>query len=305
MAPPKGKSAGTKVIFIKKKGNGHGHHGGAWKVAYADFVTAMMALFMVLWLVSQTDETTRSSLSHYFRTGVFAGSGHVIGDGLPSRDGPTPGGGSPRMAEEESLEEAAERIESALGALAAQGESTGGGEGDNPLHQNVSVSVTRDGLLIQITDGGDGLVFGLSSAELTPELHSFLEEIGPVLGSLDNQLQIHGHTDARPFPEGSSFDNWDLSFARADAARNVLEAHGVRSDQIVGVLAHGSAAPMEGSDPFAPENRRLAILAVRRGHEGDAAHGIPEMPRDAAAAAIPAVAPPVDIAPDLEPPEED
>jgi chemotaxis protein MotB len=268
MAPPKGKGPATKVIFIKKKGKGHGHHGGAWKVAYADFVTAMMALFMVLWLVSQTDESTRSSLSHYFRTGVFAGSGHVIGDGLPSSEGPTPGGGTPRMSEAESLEEAAARIESALGLLSAA-------DPDHPLGGNVSVTVTQDGLLIQITDGGDGLVFGLSSSDLTPSLEVFLQQIAPALGALQNDLQIHGHTDARPFPSGSSYDNWDLSFARADAARNVLEDYGVRPDQVVGVLAHGSSSPIEGSDPFAPENRRLSILAVRRGHEAAAEHGEP------------------------------
>jgi chemotaxis protein MotB len=258
----------TRVVYIKKKGKGHAHHGGAWKVAYADFVTAMMALFMVLWLVSQTDETTRTSLSRYFRTGVFAGSGHVIGEGLPNvADGPTPGGGSPRLSESERLEDARDRIAAALEALSTDA----GGPG---LGTRFEATVTDGGLLVRVSDDSDGLAFDLSSAELTPALRAFLEEIGPILGELGNDLQVHGHTDARPFPPGSPHDNWDLSFARADAARRVLEHHGVRAHQIVGVLAHAASAPLLADAPLDPRNRRLAILAVRRGAERAAADGV-------------------------------
>jgi chemotaxis protein MotB len=267
MAPPKGKTGGTKVIFVKKKAKGHGHHGGAWKVAYADFVTAMMALFMVLWLVSQTDSSTRAVLSHFFRTGVFSGSGHVIGEGLPTETAPVPGGGTPRLREANDFLVAASAIEGALQDALATGDEA------DPLDGNVEVTVMREGLLIQISDGGDGIVFGLSSSELTPAIRDFLERIAPVLGRLDNQLRVHGHTDARPFPAGSDFDNWDLSFARADAAREVLERSGVRPGQIVGVLAHGASEPLPGRDPMSPENRRLSILAVRRGDEHAAALG--------------------------------
>jgi chemotaxis protein MotB len=267
MAPPKGKTGGAKVIFVKKKAKGHGHHGGAWKVAYADFVTAMMALFMVLWLVSQTDSSTRAVLSHFFRTGVFSGSGHVIGEGLPTEAAPVPGGGTPRLREANDFLVAASAIEGALRDALATGDEA------DPLDGNVEVTVMQEGLLIQISDGGDGMVFGLSSSDLTPAIRDFLERIGPVLGGLDNQLRVHGHTDARPFPAGSDFDNWDLSFARADAARAVLEQSGVRPGQIVGVLAHGASEPLPGRDPMSPENRRLSILAVRRGDEHAAALG--------------------------------
>lgn len=260
----------TRVVYIKKKGKGHAHHGGAWKVAYADFVTAMMALFMVLWLVSQTDDTTRSSLSRYFRTGVFAGSGHVIGDGLPtSAEGPSPGGGTPRLSEAERLEDARDRIRAALESIVAR-------DPDAPrLGTDFEATVTEGGLLVRVSDDAEGLAFDLSSAELTPEIRAFLEHIGPILGELGNDIQIHGHTDARPFPAGSPHDNWDLSFARADAARLVLESHGVRAGQIVGVLAHASSAPLIADAPLDPRNRRLAILAVRRGAEHAAADGAP------------------------------
>ena len=274
MAGKPDKSAGkAKVIFVKKKGKGHAHHGGAWKVAYADFVTAMMALFMVLWLVSQTDETTRSQLARYFRSGVFSGSGHVIGDSVPSGRGPTVGGGQTQIngqhgqTTQQQLEATAQTLEQVLDLVAT----------DDPrlaaLREQIDVRLDDSGLLIQISDGGDEILFGLASSDLTPALEEFLAALGPVLGRLSNELQIHGHTDARPFPEGATYDNWNLSFARADAARRFLEGHGVRPHQIVGVLAHADSDLLFPDDPLDPRNRRLSILAVRHGAERPAAHG--------------------------------
>jgi chemotaxis protein MotB len=265
------------VIVIKKKGGGHAHHGGAWKVAYADFVTAMMALFMVLWLVSQTDESTRSVLAHYFRSGVFSGSGHVIGDSVPTGHGPTQGGGvrwgepgaGGYASEQRELESAATQVQSALDLAVLDAPEL------EPLREQIEVTVTDDGLLIQISDGSDDLLFGLASAELTPSLRTFLETLGPALGRLANQLQIHGHTDGRPFPAGSEFDNWDLSFRRGDEAREYLEAHGVRHGQIVAVVGHADSDLRYPEEPLDPRNRRLTILAVRRGFERPSAHGAP------------------------------
>jgi chemotaxis protein MotB len=293
MAGKPDKSAGkAKVIFVKKKGKGHAHHGGAWKVAYADFVTAMMALFMVLWLVSQTDETTRSQLARYFRSGVFSGSGHVIGDSVPSGRGPTVGGGQTQIngqhgqPTQQQLEATAQTLEEVLDLVAA----------DDPHLATLREQIDDSGLLIQISDGGDEILFGLASSDLTPALAEFLAALGPVLGRLSNELQIHGHTDARPFPEGSSYDNWNLSFARADAARRFLEGHGVRPHQIVGVLAHADSDLLVPEDPLDPRNRRLSILAVRHGAERPAAHGRavvegdPELPAaDAARQALEAL----------------
>jgi chemotaxis protein MotB len=140
------------------------------------------------------------------------------------------------------------------------------------LAGQVRVSVTDDGLLIQILDGGDDLIFDLSSAELKPALVKLLQRLGPLLAKLDNQLQIHGHTDARPFTTGSGRSNWSLSFDRADRARGVLEKAGVKNGQITGVFAHGSSSPLV-KDAMSPQNRRLAILALRRGFEQSAASG--------------------------------
>ena len=160
------------------------------------------------------------------------------------------------------------------------------------LAKQLKVSVTEEGLLIQILDGsGDDLLFDRSSADLKPRLEELLSTIAPILGRLDNKIQVHGHTDAKPFPTGSNRSNWQLSFERADAARLVLEKSGLKKGQVGGVFAHGSSALYNPKDPFAPENRRLAILAVRRGMETYAAQGVSPNPKTAPAATKPAPPP--------------
>jgi chemotaxis protein MotB len=260
------------IIIIKKvKGHG-GHHGGAWKVAYADFVTAMMALFIVLWLLSQTDQSSREKISQYFRTGVMSGSTSVLNGGTGVEDkGFLDVNGTATAPEAQKLKDAEKRIREQLAALKANDKDFAA------LAGNVQVTVTDFGLLIQIMDGGEDLIFDVSSAELKPPLVKILTALAPILNKLDNQLQVHGHTDGRPFPAGSTRSNWGLSFERADRARGVLEKAGVRQGQITGVFAHGANAPLL-KDPLAPANRRLAILAVRQGFEAAIAYGMLKQP---------------------------
>ena len=261
---------GPRIIIIKKKGKGHAaHHGGAWKVAYADFVTAMMALFMVLWLLSQTDQETRTELSDYFRTGVFTGAPSVLngGSGIQSKGFFDVVGSAHTQPEQVNFERVSLAVRAQLTELAGQDAQV------KQLKDSIKVSVTEEGLLIQILDGGQNLLFDLSSSELKPKLIEILQLIAPVLARLDNQIQVHGHTDARPFPAGSGRSNWQLSFERADRARAVLEKSGLRENQVSGVFAHGATALMNADEPFAPENRRLSILAVRKGMEKVAARG--------------------------------
>ncbi len=261
---------GPRIIIIKKKGKGHAaHHGGAWKVAYADFVTAMMALFMVLWLLSQTDQETRTELSDYFRTGVFTGAPSVLngGSGIQSKGFFDVVGSAHTQPEQVNFERVSLAVRAQLTELAGQDAQV------KQLKESIKVSVTEEGLLIQILDGGQNLLFDLSSSELKPKLIEILQLIAPVLARLDNQIQVHGHTDARPFPTGSGRSNWQLSFERADRARAVLEKSGLREGQVSGVFAHGATALMNTEEPFAPENRRLSILAVRKGMEKVAARG--------------------------------
>jgi chemotaxis protein MotB len=265
-------SGGGRVIIIKKKGKGHAaHHGGAWKVAYADFVTAMMAFFMVMWLLAQTDQQTRQQLSEYFRTGVFSGAPSVLngGSGIQNKAYFDVVGQSSIQPESQAFERVAAAVRAALQRSMAEDPAL------KKLAQQLKVSVTEEGLLIQILDGsGDDLLFDRSSSELKPRLDQLLAAIAPILGRLDNKIQVHGHTDAKPFPAGSNRSNWQLSFERADAARLVLEKNGLQKGQIGGVFAHGSSALYNTKDAFAPENRRLAILAVRRGMETYAAQGV-------------------------------
>jgi chemotaxis protein MotB len=270
-AAPSG--GGARVIIIKKKAKGHGgHHGGSWKVAFADFATAMMAFFMVMWLLAQTDQSTRQQLSEYFRTGVFSGAPSVLngGSGIQNKGYFDVVGQSMVQPEQKAFERVAAAVRAAMQRSMAEDATL------KTLSQQLKISVTEEGLLIQIMDAsGDDLLFDRSSADLKPRLQELLAIIGPVLGRLDNKIQVHGHTDAKPFPAGSNRSNWQLSFERADSARLVLEKNGLKKGQIGGVFAHGSASLYDEKNPYAPENRRLAILAVRRGMEKVAAQGVP------------------------------
>ena len=281
---------GARVIIITKKAKGEAHHGGAWKVAYADFVTAMMALFIVLWLLSQTDEVTRQKLSEYFRTGMFSGAPALVMGGSGVSEGAfLDAKGGVLQFEQQALLAGAEAIREALmQAVKANSELAG-------LMKDVDIKVTEQWLLIQILDGSQDLLFDLSSADLKPRLKKLLEVMAPALGKLQNQIQVHGHTDGRPFPAGVNRSNWELSFDRANNARRILEAHGLREGQLSGVFAHGSASLYITKNALDSRNRRLAILAVRRGAEDFAAKGVKPQAFKKTSEGAGIIAPPVPI----------
>ena len=264
----------TKVIIIKKKAKGHGHHGGAWKVAYADFVTAMMALFIVLWLLTQTDTASRSKIAQYFRTGVLPGGSMVAG--RPS--GSNPPVGVDMFPEGTQANKAGENRE--LEALKKDVEKAIKGDGTNPemqdLLQHVSVKLVDDGALIELVDGGDSFLFPVGSTSLKPIAVQLLQKLAPLLASTDHKLEIHGHTDSRPYDPKAGKTNWDLSYERANAARQVLEGYGLPAGKINAVLAHGDSALKNKKDPYAPENRRLAILVVRPSRERERSGNAPD-----------------------------
>jgi len=254
---------GVKVVFIKKKAKGHGHHGGAWKVAYADFVTAMMALFIVLWLLTQTDQSTKEQISEYFRTGALPGGSMAVGK---------PGGSNPPLAvnvfpdaaggaavENRELKSLAKGIEDMLGKASRKPEFAG-------LAKHVKVKVVDEGALIELVEGGDNFLFDVASSALKPGAITILEQLAPLLSGLRNKIEIHGHTDARPFASGKK-TNWELSFERADQARRVLESRGIAKGKIQSVLAHADTALYNAQEPNAPENRRLSLLVVRSSAE--------------------------------------
>ncbi len=259
-------------IIIKKiiKKGGHGHHGGAWKVAYADFVTAMMALFIVLWLLTQADAKSRAEIAQYFRTPGVVTGGALIGtkkgeavDKTKIMDGgpdiaPNSVDSAKVQTEQRELEMQAAAINDTISKLAKE----------NPelaeLKNEVQVAVTSEGLVIQVVDRGKDMLFDLSSSALKPALVKALKRIALLLNKLPNPVVVGGHTDARPFAHGSTASNWDLSYQRADAARGVLESMGLSKGKIVQLQAYGDTDLLNPKDPFAPENRRLSILAKRR-----------------------------------------
>ena len=282
---------------FKKVDGGHAHHGGAWKVAYADFVTAMMALFMVMWLLASTDQKSRKEISNYFRTGlmpevelpsdgspqttaVFIGgmmqappspigkgsgggtsSGSMNGDG-PAANGATGSGSGDVGPGHDPREKAAEELVGRLDRLATLDPELA------EVMRNVRVSVAPEGVLIEAVDEGRGLLFDVSSSRLNEPLERFLRALAPAISSLDRTIEINGHTDARPFADGARVSNWDLSYQRAAAARDILEASGVASRLVVGVFARGASQLYVPSDPYAPQNRRLSIL-VKIARNGD------------------------------------
>jgi len=244
--------------IIRKKSGGHGHHGGAWKIAYADFVTAMMALFMVMWMIASTDTESRKEISEYFRTGILP-----TGDMAMKRaaqfapsvfdEAPIP----PPKGEEtlaDPLEETAESIKSRLANLATLDPELA------ELTRSVVVHVTDEGVLIEAVDQDRGLLFEISSATLKPALVRLLTGLAPVLADTGAPIEINGHTDARPFVQGAVRSNWDLSFIRADAARQVIEQGGVPASAIGGVFARGHSQLYVPEDPYAAQNRRLSLL---------------------------------------------
>ncbi len=239
---------------IKKVDGGHGHHGGAWKVAYADFVTAMMALFMVMWLLASTDAASRKEISEYFRTGILPTGDLAMNKAAQVTPSVIEEAPTPPPPGQESMDTITHELKDSLARLAAVDAELA------DVIRNVHVEITADGVLIEAVDDGKGLLFDVSSAKLKEPLERFLRALGPMLAATKAPLEINGHTDARPFAAGATMSNWDLSYQRAAKAREVFEGAGVPATQISGVFARGSSQLYVKTDPMAPQNRRLSIL---------------------------------------------
>jgi chemotaxis protein MotB len=245
---------GEPVVIIKKKGHHkHGHHGGAWKVAYADFVTAMMAFFLVMWLVGQGPQV-KAGVAAYFRDpGAFDGGKGV----LPGVEGSAPvqaGEPSPEAAQA-ALESAAEQLRDVLASLPEFAQ----------LSERIEVNITEEGLRIELREAPDDGFFASGSAAMKQQTVELLEVIGSELGRLPNRVAVEGHTDSRPYSATTgSYTNWELSADRANAARRVLMGAGVRTEQIEAVRGYADKRLRTPDDPLDPSNRRISII-VRRG----------------------------------------
>src|ERR1051325_781541 len=239
-----GKEDKPRIIIKKAKSHGGGHHGGAWKVAYADFVTAMMALFIVLWVLGASDKKFKSGLAHYFREpGVFSGSRGII-----------PNGGQDKLGagviQAPSLEVLESYLKKELGELKELIDA----------QDQVPITVTTEGLLIEIIDKEKQAFFEVSSAEVKPIMRKVLEVIVNRIKDTPYKVIIGGHTDARPYHDQSYYSNWELSASRALNTRRVLEELGLAPQRIEQVIGYADRKLRVPSDPLSSENRRISIL---------------------------------------------
>jgi chemotaxis protein MotB len=243
---------------FKKVEGGHGHHGGAWKVAYADFVTAMMALFMVLWLLASTDAASRKEISQYFRTGILPEGDLSMNRASQVTPSVIEQSSKPPPPEDQSAvevnTETAKQISNKLDRLAAIDEDMA------EVIRNIRIKVTAEGVLIETIDEDKGLLFDVASSKLSPALEKFLKAFAPIVAKINRPVEINGHTDARPFTSGARKDNWDLSYERAAAARQILETHGVPPKLVIGLFARGSSQLYTPTQPLNAQNRRLSFL---------------------------------------------
>ncbi len=254
MAPRGGK----KIIIVKKKVAGHGgHHGGSWKVAYADFVTAMMAFFMVMWILGM-DDKTKQAIEGYFANPVGYKKGYGAGSSpLSTGTAPTNVQKTPlRMIVRSTEQRTFEQLKDAILQKVANNDSL------KSLKALVDVQVTNDGLRIELVETGAGDVyFPTGSAKMKSATMLALQLIGTELTTLQHPVILEGHTDAAAFSAaGGSYGNWELSADRANAARRILESVGLRDGRIVEVRGYAATKPRIVNDPLSAANRRISIL---------------------------------------------
>jgi chemotaxis protein MotB len=231
---------------IKKKVGHGGHHGGAWKVAYADFVTAMMALFIVLWLMGSSDKV-KKAVAGYFNdpkgTANLLGT-KMSGNGIAVTANPDD---TMRLLKEKLEEEIKRKKEL------------------ETLSKQIEITITAEGLRIELLEGKNGTFYQSGSARLSESGQELLALLAKELKALPNGLLIEGHTDATPYSNDLSYSNWELSADRANAARRLLQEDGVRADQVSQVRGYADQLLRVKGNPFDPGNRRISILVKNEG----------------------------------------
>ncbi|MGD1092317.1 MAG: flagellar motor protein MotB [Bryobacteraceae bacterium] len=255
--------AEVPIIIIKKKSGHGGHHGGAWKVAYADFVTAMMALFIVLWLMN-TSEQVKKAISAYFRDP--SGSGKLSGSA-------SAGTGETVSVNKDNMTSLKDQLEQAV-KRSPEFEK---------LKNYVQMSVTGDGLRVELIENERGMFFESGSARPSEAAKELIQRLTDELKKLPNDIMIEGHTDARPFSARGDYSNWELSTDRANAARRLMEASGIKPNQIIQVRGFADQSLRVKDNPNDPSNRRITVIV--RYQQGVAPEVEPEAPKTEAPAA--------------------
>ena len=235
-------TAKTQPIIVIKKKSGHGgHHGGAWKVAYADFVTAMMSLFIVLWLMGSSEKVKRA-VAGYFNDPK--GIANQLGTTM------TGTGQTVSQVKTDELEKLKEKLEQEIKARKEL----------EKLSKQIEITITPEGLRIELIEGKDGTFYEIGSAKLSANGQELLALLAAELKTLPNSLLIEGHTDATPYSSDASYSNWDLSADRANSARRLMQQDGVRADQVTQVRGYADQMLRVKSNPTDPSNRRVSIL---------------------------------------------
>ena len=279
------------IILKKVKKVVHAHHGGAWKIAYADFVTAMMAFFLLMWLISMTTPEQKQGLADYFAPANVSrstsGAGGIMGGTAFDETGARMPGTKPQIVmtvstpaqpkSPETAEEkaAAAQMEKLLKEKSARdernfrsaAESIRQAMRENPdlaqLSRNVIVDETPEGLRIQIVDQDGRSMFPADMAEPYERTRKLIDEVAKILIKLPNRVSISGHTDSNPVTGKAGYGNWELTADRANATRRIVEQAGLSSDRIYLVIGKADSDPLFPEDPYMAANRRLSIVLLR------------------------------------------
>jgi chemotaxis protein MotB len=233
-------SGAKPIIVIKKKGGHGGHHGGAWKVAYADFVTAMMALFIVLWLLSSSAKV-QESVGGYFRDP--SGTAKLAGSDMQ-------GVAENFVITKDNMQELKEQLQKTIREV----------PNFDKLKNNIDMTVTNEGLRIELTESATGTFFDSGSTKISGDGADLLIALAGELGKLQNTLALEGHTDSKKYPDASTYGNWELSSDRANAARRLVTQHGIREDQVTQVRGFADQRLRKKDTPLDPSNRRISLI---------------------------------------------
>jgi chemotaxis protein MotB len=232
--------ADTPPIIIKKKGGHGGHHGGAWKVAYADFVTAMMALFIVLWLMN-TSKAIQQAVGGYFKDPSGASNKATVS---------VTGSGGTIVLMKDNMEQLKAELTEAIRHVT----------NFEKLKSHVDMKITNEGLLIELTESASGTFFDSGSSKPNGDGRAVLIALSEELGKLPNKIYVEGHTDAKPYAAGANYDNWTLSAERANASRKLMQQNGLRPDQVTQVRGFADQKLRKPDAPLDPSNRRISLI---------------------------------------------
>ena len=227
-------------IIIKKKVSHGGHHGGAWKVAYADFVTAMMALFIVLWLMNSSKQI-QEAVGGYFKDPT--GTATKVGTDMK-------GAAENFFVSKNNMKELKEQLQKAIKEVPKF----------DQLQNHIDMTVTNEGLRIELTESASGVFFESGSDKMSEDGAGLVDLLAKELGKLPNPIAIEGHTDSKPYPPGALYTNWELSTDRANSARRMMQNNGIRADQITQVRGFADQRLRKPDAPLDPSNRRISLI---------------------------------------------